>query len=123
RGVGLTGGVDSTAVALDIPTLYVAGEKDMKYGGTKEAMRAGAGAGAGAGVSIAGALEATCPGVKVCILTNCGHAVPTERPDALYREVAFLLSQSQSRSQSEQSRNGKGKGKEVGDEGSVGKND
>lgn len=53
-----------------------------------------AGVGAGAVVpfqkTVAGVVAATCPGVGVAILAGCGHAVPTEAPAALFREVANL---------------------------------
>ncbi|CAN0099168.1 unnamed protein product [Scytosiphon promiscuus] len=40
--------------------------------------------------TVAGAIAAKFPGVGVAILPGCGHAVPTEAPSALFREVAKL---------------------------------
>ena len=40
--------------------------------------------------SVAEAVTALCPAVTVTILPDCGHAVPTEAPGPLYREVALV---------------------------------
>ncbi len=40
--------------------------------------------------SVADVVGATCPEVGVAVLAGCGHAVPTEAPAALFRQVAKL---------------------------------
>lgn len=40
--------------------------------------------------SVVESIAAACPDVHVAILPNCGHALPTEAPDALFEEVSRL---------------------------------
>ncbi|CAN0515858.1 unnamed protein product, partial [Ectocarpus sp. 12 AP-2014] len=40
--------------------------------------------------TVAQAVQEACPGVRVAVVAGAGHAVPTEAPAALFREVAKL---------------------------------
>lgn len=70
-----------------VPVVYVAGELDSRYGGGCRGSTP-----APSPNTVAGAIAAKFPDVRVAILPGCGHAVPTEAPRALFREVAKVSS-------------------------------
>ena len=103
---------------MSFPVAYVAGELDCKYecrkaplprqavlpaeatppslkpdgnGGGERSMASASRSSSRSSSSVAEVVAATCPAVRVTILPDCGHAVPTEAPGPLYREVATLV--------------------------------